>query len=192
MVRLPCTDFYCNTAKYYLGEKSSFLHIFLNFLNQMFKVKFKNIWLSMLNVFKKKLISMYGKPATTCFKYQVYLSSLEAITYFFLKVWWHAASLFIYYYINRAYIQYFIYYTRRMPFLISSLLLLGRGPPLGCRAQACRTASWRAIIWATPHPHRTHHIIERYTLSGYRACHMSHQTAPPPHYRQPSPLCKTA
>ena len=25
-----------------------------------------------------------------------------------LKVWWHAATLFIYFYINRAYIQYFI------------------------------------------------------------------------------------
>ncbi len=33
---------------------------------------------------------------------------------------------------------------------------LGRGPPLGCRAEirtrACRTASRRATIWATPHP----------------------------------------
>jgi hypothetical protein len=40
---------------------------------------------------------------------------------------------------------------------------LGRGPPLGCRAEirtrACHTASRRATIWATPHPkfepHRT-------------------------------------
>ncbi len=35
-------------------------------------------------------------------------------------------------------------------------LPIGRGPPLGCRAEiwtrACRTASRRAIIWATPHP----------------------------------------
>ncbi len=34
---------------------------------------------------------------------------------------------------------------------------LGRGPPLGCRAEirtrACRTASRRATIWATPHPY---------------------------------------
>ncbi len=33
---------------------------------------------------------------------------------------------------------------------------LGTGPPLGCRAEirtrACRTASRRATIWATPHP----------------------------------------
>jgi hypothetical protein len=28
-----------------------------------------------------------------------------------LKIWWHAAKLFIYFYINRAYIQYFIYNT---------------------------------------------------------------------------------
>jgi hypothetical protein len=35
----------------------------------------------MLEVFKKKLILMYGKPAMTCFKYQVYLYGSEAITY---------------------------------------------------------------------------------------------------------------
>jgi hypothetical protein len=29
--------------------------------------------------------------------------------------------------------------------------------------------------------------FECYTLSGYRASTMSHQTAPTPHYRQPSP-----
>ncbi len=40
----------------------------------------------------------------------------------FLKVWWHAATLFIYFYINRADIQYFIYTTRRAPLLLSSLL----------------------------------------------------------------------
>ncbi len=43
-----------------------------------------------------------------------------------------------------------------MPLLISSLLPLGRGPPLGCRAEirtrACHTASRRATDWATPHP----------------------------------------
>jgi hypothetical protein len=41
-----------------------------------------------------------------------------------LRVWWHAVTLFIYFYINRAYIQYFIYTTRREPLLISSLLPL--------------------------------------------------------------------
>jgi hypothetical protein len=58
---------------------------------------------------------MYGKPAMTCFKYQVYLYGSEAIT-----------------------------------------------------------------------------LFERYTLSGYRASTMSHQTAPTPHYRQPSRLCVAA
>ncbi len=54
---------------------------------------------------------------------------------------------FIFFYINQAYIQYFIYNTRRVPLLISSLLPLGRGPPLGCRAEirtrACHTARRR-------------------------------------------------
>jgi hypothetical protein len=40
---------------------------------------------------------------------------------FFIKVWWHAATLFTYFYIlHRKYIQYFIYNTRRVPLLISS------------------------------------------------------------------------
>ncbi len=45
----------------------------------------------------------------------------------------HAATLFIYFYFNRAYIQYFIYNTRRVPLLISSLLPLGRGPGVPSR-----------------------------------------------------------
>ncbi len=49
----------------------------------------------------------------------------------------------------------YIYTTRREPLLLSSLHPLGRGPPLGCRAEirtrACRTASRCAAIWATPH-----------------------------------------
>jgi hypothetical protein len=36
--------------------------------------------MSMLLVFLKK-ISMYGKLAMTCFKYQVYMCGSEAITY---------------------------------------------------------------------------------------------------------------
>ncbi len=58
------------------------------------------------------------------------------------------------FYINQAYLQHFLYTTRRVPLLISSLLPLGRGPPLGCRAeirtQAYLTASRRATVWATP------------------------------------------
>jgi hypothetical protein len=34
---------------------------------------------------------------------------------------------------------------------------------------------------------RSHHTCECYTLSGYRAISMNHQTAPTSHYRQPSP-----
>ncbi len=33
----------------------------------------------------------------------------------------------------------------------------------------------------------SHHLFECYTLTGYRASTMSHQTAPTPHYRQPYP-----
>ncbi len=75
--------------------------------------------------------------------------------FFFLLFFFNAATL-IYFYIYRAYIQYIICNTRRVPLLISSLLPLGRGPPLGCRAEirtrACHTASRRATVWATPHP----------------------------------------
>ncbi len=39
-----------------------------------------------------------------------------ATIFFFFKVCWHAATLFISFYINRAYIR---YYTRRAPLLIS-------------------------------------------------------------------------
>jgi hypothetical protein len=35
---------------------------------------------------------------------------------------------------------------------------------------------------------RSHHIFDCFPLGGNRASIMSHQTAPPPHYRQPSPL----
>ncbi len=38
--------------------------------------------------------------------------------FFSIKVWWHAATLFIYFYINRADIQYFINTTRRAPLLL--------------------------------------------------------------------------
>jgi hypothetical protein len=37
--------------------------------------------LSVLKVFKKKKILMYGNPVMPCFKYQVFLYGLEAITY---------------------------------------------------------------------------------------------------------------
>jgi hypothetical protein len=45
-----------------------------------------------------------------------------------LKVWWHAATLFDLFYINRAVIQYlYICTTRKVPLLLSSLHPLGRG-----------------------------------------------------------------
>ncbi len=51
---------------------------------------------------------------------------------------------------------YSLFTTRRVPLFVSSWLELGRGPPLGCRAEiwtrACLTTSRRATIWATPHP----------------------------------------
>jgi hypothetical protein len=34
----------------------------------------------------------------------------------------------------------------------------------------------------------SHHIFECFPMGGYRASIMSHQTAPTPNYRQPSPL----
>ncbi len=63
--------------------------------------------------------------------------------------------LFIFTLIEQTYNIFYIYYSSST-LLLSSLLLLGRGPPLWCRAEirtrACRTASRRATIWATPHP----------------------------------------
>ncbi len=82
---------------------------------------------------------------------------LSDLFIYFLKVWWHAATLFIYFYINRADIQYFIYILLvEHHFCCPHCFPLGRGPPLGCRAEirtrACCRASWRATIWATAHP----------------------------------------
>jgi hypothetical protein len=57
--------------------------------------------------------------------------------------------LFIFTLIEQTY-NIYIYTTRRVPRLLSLLLPLGGGPPLGCRAeirtQACRTASRRATV----------------------------------------------
>jgi hypothetical protein len=48
------------------------------------------------------------------------------------KVWWDAATLFIYFYINRADIQcFYIYYSYRAPLLLSSLL----------------SARWEGLLW---------------------------------------------
>jgi len=61
---------------------------------------------------------------------------------------------YIFSYINRAGIHHINYSSRTL--LLSSLLPLGRGPPLECRIEirtrACLTASRRATIWVTPHP----------------------------------------
>ncbi len=81
----------------------------------------------------------------------------------FLKVWWHAATLF-YLFLSSIHTILYIYTTHRAPLLFSSLFPLGRGPPLGCRAEirtrACLTASRRAAIWITPHPisRREHNV----------------------------------
>ncbi len=60
------------------------------------------------------------------------------------KVWWQTATLFIYFYNNRSNVQY-LYIL-----LLSSLLPLGRGSPLGSRAEirsgACLAASRRTTI----------------------------------------------
>ncbi len=54
---------------------------------------------------------------------------------------------YIFIFINRVYIQYLYILLVVKPLLISSWLPVGRGPPLGCRAEirtrACRTASRR-------------------------------------------------
>ncbi len=68
-----------NSAKYYFHEKSRFLHTFLKF-----KLSSKTFYFQSYNCFK---ILMYGKPATTCFKYKVYMYGSEAITYLSAILW---------------------------------------------------------------------------------------------------------
>jgi hypothetical protein len=80
----------------------------------------------------------------------------------FLKVWWHAATLFLFIFtlIEQTYNILYIVLVEHHS-CCPHCFPLGRGPPQGCRAEirtrACRTASLRATIWATPHPepHRT-------------------------------------
>ncbi len=83
----------------------------------------------------------------------------------FLKVWWHAATLFIYFYMNRADIQYFIYTTRRSTTLVVLIafrsvegLLWGAEPrfepgPAVQQAGALLSEPHRTL-GATPHPIR--------------------------------------
>jgi hypothetical protein len=70
--------------------------------------------------------------------------------------------LFIFTFIEHKY-NICIYNTRRVPLLISSLLPLGRGPPLGCRAgirtRAWYKESWRPTIWATLQPSELRRIL---------------------------------
>ncbi len=56
-----------------------------------------------------------------CFFVSKSLKKIMKAMFFFFNVWWHAATLFIYFYINRADIH-VIYTTRRAPLLLSSLL----------------------------------------------------------------------
>jgi hypothetical protein len=77
----------------------------------------------------------------------------------------HSFNLFLHYSSRHTI---FIYTTRRVPLLLSSLLPLGGGPLLGCRAEiwtrAYRTASRRATIWATPHPHPPTKVFLKTTM----------------------------
>jgi len=66
----------------------------------------------------------------------------------------HSFYLFLHY--SRIHTIFYIYSNaHRLPLLNSSLLPLGRRPPLGCwaeiRTRACHTASRRATVWAMPH-----------------------------------------
>jgi hypothetical protein len=102
-----------NTAKYYFGEKSSFLHTFLKICCESRKIEVK-----VKDLFNFNAISVLKKVN--------------------LNVW----------------------QTCHVLFEIS-------GVP----------------VWF-----RSHHIFKCFLLGGNRASTMSHQTAPTPLYRQPSPL----
>ncbi len=93
------------------------------------------------------------------------------------NVWWHDATLFVYfsYFITYIHTFTFIQYIYPSPFAEASLhffiaCLLSWGTSLWCRAEnrtrACLAASRRATNWATPHhnwatPHhyRTPHYL---------------------------------
>ncbi len=88
--------------------------------------------------------------------------SQQVLIYIFLKIWWHAATLFIYFYINRADIQYFIYTTRIeyrscYPHCIRSvegfLWVPCRDSNSGLLySKVILSEPCRTLIWATPHP----------------------------------------
>ncbi len=60
-----------NTAKYYFGEKFSFLHTILKFKSSSKTFHF----------YFKKVNLIVWQPVMTCFKYKVYMYGSEAITY---------------------------------------------------------------------------------------------------------------
>jgi hypothetical protein len=73
-----------------------------------------------------------------------------------------------------------MYTTRRAPLLLSSLL-----SALGCRAeirtQACRTASRRATIFATPHPKWAKLWCTLQLRGQVHSLYFSSTHVPPPH-----------
>jgi hypothetical protein len=72
--------------------------------------------------------------------------------YKYYKVWWHAATLFIYFYINRGDIQYFFIYctTRRAPLVSCPALSLTLSPFLSSLSltlfSLCEAGTWSSII----------------------------------------------
>jgi hypothetical protein len=88
---------------------------------------------------------------------------LKASLFTFIKIWWHAATLLIYFYIYRAVIHnlYIILVEIHScyPHCIRSVEGLLQGCRAGIRTRACRTASRCATIWATPHPKEPHRTL---------------------------------
>ncbi len=115
-----------------------------------------------LRIFNPKIVTELSKIWSALTVKKVgYVQSLKwkvgsAFTWKVKKRFGRTLPLFLFIFTLRADIQYFNILLVEHHSCCPHCFPLGRGPPLGCRAEirtrACRTASRRATIWATPHP----------------------------------------
>jgi hypothetical protein len=98
---------YHTTAEYvYLPpDQVSTIYLFKNI--EIVAFCFQRCFCLILEFTNEKLLDNVVSPDRSYFRsYSALVSDPDlGITFIFLKVWWHAATLFHYFYINGAYIQ---------------------------------------------------------------------------------------
>ncbi len=92
---------------------------------------------------------------------QIFMLQQVLIYIYFLKIWWHAATLFIYFDINRADIQYLIFhifYSLNTALVVLIAFRSVEGLLWGAvsRFKLGPAVQEAATIWATPHPNMSH------------------------------------